>query len=101
MTALPPVTVQTPGPVSTVSVRVHRSWKGRVFAAASAAFSFALALLGYLGTVNLANFGLTADRALFWGSVIGFAQFVLLQVNPFLGTETHVESGGECHRWDS
>ncbi|MET3409437.1 hypothetical protein [Methylobacterium sp. 1030] len=99
MTTLPPVTLATPAPRSTVTVQVHRSWKARGLIAANAIFSFLLALLGYLGTINLANFGLTADRALFWASVIGLAQFILLQIRPFRGFDAHVRPGeDEGHR---
>lgn len=99
MTTLPPVTLETPAAVSTVTVKVHRSWKARALIIANAALSFVLALLGYLGTVNLANFGLTADRALFWASVIGLIQFVLLQLRPFRGFDARVRPGeDEGHR---
>lgn len=91
MPELPSVTVATPAPVSTVTTTVRRSWKTRILTVANAVIAFVLALGAYLQSINLTNFGITADRALFYMAAFGLLQFVLMQVRPYLVVETKVE----------
>lgn len=97
-TELPPIVVDTPAPTSVIRTTVKRSWKGRALIIASASAQFVLALLAYLQTVNLQNFGLTAERALFAASAIGLAQFVLLQINPVKLVRTEAEPGSAAEQ---
>ena len=91
MAELPPVTIATPAQVSTVTTTVRRSWKTRIVTIANAVISFVLALFAYLQSINLGNFGITADRALFYMAAFGLLQFVLMQVRPYLTVSTKVE----------
>jgi hypothetical protein len=92
-TELPPVTLLTPANTTTIRTTIKRSWKARALTIASVIVSFVLAVLGYLQTINLANFGLTADKALFYGSLIGLLQFILMQVNPVKLLRTEADPG--------
>lgn len=91
MAELPPVTVATPAQVSTVTTTVKRSWKTRIITIANALIAFVLALAAYLQTINLTNFGITADRALFYMAAFGVLQFILMQIRPYLVVDTKVE----------
>jgi hypothetical protein len=92
-TQLPPVTVETPAPQTVIVTTVKRSWKARALTILNAVVAFVLALLSYLQSVNLTNFGITPDRALFWMACIGLAQFILMQLNPVKLLSTEAQPG--------
>lgn len=77
---LPPITVATPAPAATVTTTIvkRRPFKIVLLNAVNAVATTALAVLGYLQTINLSGI-VSAERALWWMVGVNVLTIVLRQ----------------------
>jgi hypothetical protein len=90
---LPPITVATPAAAATVTTTIvkRRPFKIVLLNAVNAIATTALAVLGYLQTINLAGI-VSAERALWWMVGVNVLTIILRQwFSPSETVQTRIE----------